>query len=162
MPEPIATPARSGSNPAPPSPESNHASWAAARANRMNRSRRRASLGWRSRTSTGARTSAAIRTGSWLASKWVIGPTPETPATADDHVEVTSPPSGVTQPRPVTTTRGRVARCGRMVSRLELFLQVRDGVSDGLNFFGVVVGDLDVEFFFHRHHELDDVERVRA
>ena len=27
---------------------------------------------------------------------------------------------------------------------------------------GVLVGNLDVELFFHRHHELDDVEAVRA
>ena len=33
---------------------------------------------------------------------------------------------------------------------------------DGLDVLGLFVGDLDLELLFHRHHQLDDVEAVRA
>src|ERR1700722_19753639 len=41
-------------------------------------------------------------------------------------------------------------------------LDIGDDVFDGADFLGVLVGNLDVEFLFQRHHQLDDVERVRA
>ena len=63
--------------------------------------------------------------------------------------------SDVTAPRPVTTTR----RFMRARSRLG-FLDVIDGLADGLNFLGRVVGDVDVELFFEFHHQFDDVERI--
>lgn len=39
-------------------------------------------------------------------------------------------------------------------------LDMLDRLADGLDLFGLVVGNLDVELFFEFHHELHDVERV--
>src|SRR5690606_27849594 len=39
---------------------------------------------------------------------------------------------------------------------------VVDGVADGLDVLGLLVGDLDLELLLHRHHQLDDVEAVGA
>jgi hypothetical protein len=41
-------------------------------------------------------------------------------------------------------------------------LDITHNVLDGADLLGVLVGDLDIEFFFQRHHQLDDVERVSA
>src|SRR5271170_5026240 len=41
-------------------------------------------------------------------------------------------------------------------------LDVGDDVLDGADFLGVLIGDLDVELLFQRHHQLDDIERVGA
>src|SRR5919106_6029426 len=49
--------------------------------------------------------SHAKRTLYSLASKWVIGPAPDSPATRFSHVDSGSLPSGVTIPTPVTATR---------------------------------------------------------
>ena len=43
---------------------------------------------------------------------------------------------------------------------LGVSLDVVDGVSDGLDFLGVLVGDLDLELLFERQHQLDDRQRV--
>ena len=51
------------------------------------------------------RTSPAICAGQSVASKRVIGPIPERPATNPDHVSAADKPTGVTAPNPVTTTR---------------------------------------------------------
>src|SRR6185437_3006789 len=132
-----------------------------------------------------------------LASKWVIAPAPLLPARMFAQVVSTSPPSGVTSPSPVTTTRrillsepkplfsneqaqpdraepvearqgyakrpsttsGRTAE----VPKLSLVLfDVLVGVADGVDLLRRVVGDLDAEFFFEGHHQLDDVEAVGA
>ena len=50
-------------------------------------------------------TSAAIRVGKLLASKSVVGPTPDFASLRLAHNSGTVVPSGVTQPTPVTTTR---------------------------------------------------------
>src|SRR5215467_10533607 len=50
-------------------------------------------------------TSAAILVEYSLVSKWVMGPTPETPSTRLDQTVSRSFPMGVTNPRPVTATR---------------------------------------------------------
>src|SRR5215467_3615216 len=50
-------------------------------------------------------TSAAILVEYSLVSKWVIGPTPETPSTRLDQTVSRSFPIGVTKPSPVTATR---------------------------------------------------------
>src|SRR5580658_10237240 len=73
-------------------------------------------------------------------------------------------PSGLSKPTPVTTTLrdndgSRQAPGGLL---LFLVLDVVDGVFDGSDLFGVFVGDINVERFFKRHHQLDDIERVRA
>src|SRR5271169_2501029 len=45
----------------------------------------------------------------------------------------------------------------RAISAL-VSLDVGDDVLDGADFLGVFVGDFDVEFFFQRHHQLDDIQ----
>src|SRR3972149_4312461 len=58
-------------------------------------------------------TSAAIRVGKLLASKSVVGPTPDVASLRFAHSSGTVVPSGVTQPTPVTTTRRRMIRVQR-------------------------------------------------
>src|SRR5206468_2536652 len=60
------------------------------------------------RSGSKSRTSPAMRAGSAEASKRVIGPMPERPATRLSQFASMPMPSGVTRPRPVTTTRRRV------------------------------------------------------
>src|SRR5436305_567218 len=55
--------------------------------------------------------------------------------------------------------KGAIAR-GRS-ARLMLG-DVGDRVADGADLLSRIVGDLDAEFFLERHHQLDDVEAVRA
>src|SRR5204863_7834016 len=63
-------------------------------------------------------------------------------------------------PMPVTTTL-RSTRC--IFKRLLLVLVDEvDGVLHGLDVLGFLVRDLDLELLFHRHHQLDDVEGIRA
>ena len=66
----------------------------------------------RRRRSPGSKplTSAAMRTGKSLASNASIQSTPLRPATAASQVDCASSPSGVTAPRPVTTTRRMATR----------------------------------------------------
>src|SRR5207249_6174750 len=45
---------------------------------------------------------------------------------------------------------------------LDGVLDVVDGLADGLDLLGLVVGDLDVELLLQLHDQLDDVERVGA
>ena len=40
------------------------------------------------------------------------------------------------------------------------FLDVFDGLADGLDFLRRVVGDVDVELFFEFHHQFDGIERI--
>src|SRR6202162_6261702 len=96
-----------------------------------------------------------MRQGRSLASKRVMGPTPLLPASAACHVAWVPVPSGVTRPRPVTTT----LRSTRCILFLVLVDEV-DGVLHGLDVLGLLVGNLHFELLFHRHHQLDDVERV--
>src|SRR5688500_3230657 len=56
--------------------------------------------------------SAAMRTSSPAGSNWVIGPTPDTPATRLAQKVGTSLPMGVTAPSPVTTARRAGSRGG--------------------------------------------------
>src|ERR1700720_2538138 len=41
-------------------------------------------------------------------------------------------------------------------------LDIGNNVFDGADLLGVFVGNFDVELLFQRHHQLDDIERVRA
>jgi hypothetical protein len=54
----------------------------------------------------------------------------------------------------------------KMLLLASFLLDVGDNVTDGLEFFGVGLGnlafDLVLEFLFERHDELDDVERISA
>src|SRR3954447_23517492 len=80
-------------------------------------------------------------------------------------------PTEASMPTPVTTT----LRCnhnsvviwnGRYFLALLLFidlcLNVVDGVLDGRDLFGVLVGNIEVETFLERHHQLDNIKRVGA
>src|SRR5271169_6202518 len=65
--------------------------------------------------------------------------------------------SEVTAPRPVTTTR----RFMHMGSGL-MFLDILDGLPDGLDLLRSVVGDINVEFFFEFHHQFYHIQRIGA
>src|SRR4051812_13054636 len=62
-------------------------------------------------------TSAAIRTGNRLASNSVSRPTPDRPAVSLSQTVCTSDPNGVTQPRPVMTTRLRIIAAPNSAAR---------------------------------------------
>jgi hypothetical protein len=49
-----------------------------------------------------------------------------------------------------------------LLGRLLVLFDVIDGVFDGFNLFGILVGNLDVKGFFELHDEFDDVEGVGA
>src|SRR5688572_10501326 len=113
-----------------------------------------------------------------LASKRVVGPAPLLPARMFFQLVSTSPPSGVTRPRPVTTTR-RIAH-SLMVSKTNglpigsgsrraasqaksggrrprsglVLVDIFDRVLDRRDLLGGVVGDLDPELFLEGHHQL--------
>src|SRR6185312_14329945 len=86
----------------------------------------------------------------------VIGLAPDFPARRADQLSSTPHASGVTKPSPVTTTRriGRKSGVG--------FVDILDRVADRHDGFRRVVGNLDAEFFFERHDQLDGVEAVGA
>src|SRR5436305_4950449 len=160
MPEPTITPVRSPSGLSVGSRASLSASSVAARPNWMKRSLRRASF--LSMNCEGSKffTSPAIRLGSSFASKRVIGPTPDFPAMAASQDCLVPIPRGVTRPIPVMTTL-RSTRCMCWTLFLVLVDEVHR-VQHRLDVLGLLVGDLDLELLFHRHHQLDDVQRVGA
>src|SRR5919112_3442259 len=98
-------------------------------------------------------TSQAKRTESFWGSNFVIGAAPGVPASSALQVDSTSVPTGVTSPRPVTTTR-----CVKLFPYL--FMEVRHGIADGSELFRLLVRDINVELFFEGHHELDSIEAV--
>src|SRR5690349_10050252 len=100
-------------------------------------------------------TSQANRTDSFCGSNLVMGAAPDVPARSALQVESTSVPTGVTSPRPVTTTR-----CAKLLP--DLLVEVVHGVTDGAELLGVLVGDVDVELLLERHHELHRVQAVGA
>src|ERR1043166_3732073 len=102
------------------------------------------------------RTSPAIRVEKFDASKRVIGPMPLHPAASAFQLASVPMPSGDTSPRPVTTTR-RILFLG-----LGVRFDVLDGFLDARDLLRVLVGNLDAEFLFERHDELNSVERVGA
>src|SRR5436309_16106760 len=76
-------------------------------------------------------------------------------------------PSGLTSPTPVMTTRRSIVvhLCpGSLETWLRLLVggDIGHGVLDRLDLLGVLVADLELEFLFERHHQLDLVERVGA
>src|SRR4051794_40509697 len=97
---------------------------------------------------------------------------PLLPARSPCQDSSTPTPTEVTRPRPVTTTRRSIPQIlpcplentdPRSGIRLLLVrVDVVDGVADGLDVLGLLVGDLDLELLLHRHHQLDDVEAVGA
>src|SRR5262245_57395775 len=80
-------------------------------------------------------------------------------------------PSDDTRPMPVTTTRRVLVMVaawlpGRdpspLLLRFRVRLDVRYGFLAARDLLGVLVGDLDADLLFERHHELDGVERIGA
>src|SRR5437764_10823215 len=77
----------------------------------------------------------------------------------------TPSPNGVTMPMPVTTTRlivRLVSRRNRRRSGLGVALDEADRVAHRLDLLGRVVGNLDAELLFERHHQFDRIEAVGA
>src|SRR6478736_1746096 len=138
IPLPMMTPVRSGDGNVPSSPAWLTAWWAAASANCAKRSYRRASF--RSMYLSGSKplTSQAKRTDSLCGSNLVIGAAPGVPARSAVQVESTSVPTGVTSPRPVTTTR-----CAKLLP--DLLVEVVHGIDHRPELLGVLVRDVDVE-----------------
>src|SRR5215471_7963309 len=130
----------------------------------MKSSMRRASFGWRYWPTSKSRTWPPNRTGKADTSKRVTGPMPLSPRRIASHADRTVLPTGDTTPRPVTTTRRLLTRFlygARWRSGLGAALvDVVDGLVDGGDLFGVLVRNLDLEFLFEGHHQLDGVERV--
>src|SRR3954452_20858748 len=84
-----------------------------------------------------------------------MGAAPERPASSPCQVDSTSVPTGVTSPRPVTTTR-----CVKLFP--DLLVEIRHGIADGAELLRFLVRDIDVEFFLESHDQLDGVEAVGA
>src|SRR5918992_3687572 len=100
-------------------------------------------------------TSQAKRTDWSLGSNLVIGAAPGVPASSALQADSPSVPTGVTRPRPVTTTR-------RVNLLSDLLVQVVHGVADGPQLLGVLIRDVDVEFLLEGHDQLDGVQAVGA
>ena len=113
--EPKTIPVRAGSKPL--SRASSTASFAAASASRTFRSSLRTSFGDATPLGSKSFTSAAIRTGKALGSNERMKSIPLSPASAARHVERASFPTGVTAPRPVTTTRLTAPELGNVELR---------------------------------------------
>ena len=89
---------------------------------------------------------------------------PRWPARRASQVSSVPIPSGVTRPTPVTTTLRDNAGSPKLAPYFLVFflLDVVDGVLHGGDLLGVLVGNVEFERFFERHHQLDDVERIGA
>ena len=73
----------------------------------------------------------------------------------------TRQPSEVTAPMPVTTTRRFMeAPLDESFALGNRLFDVVDGLTDGLDLFRGVVGDVDVELLFEFHHQFDGVQGI--
>src|SRR5215472_15545266 len=131
----------------------------------MKSSMRRASLGGRYWPTSKSRTWPPKRTGNADTSKRVTGPMPLSPRRIASHADWTVLPTGDTIPRPVTTTRRLLTPESCLVRAWPsglgaALVDVVDGLVDGGDLLGVLVGNLDLELLFEGHHQLDGVERV--
>src|SRR5512137_2525958 len=132
---------------------------------------RRASFAGMQDSTSKPLTSPAIRTRKSLASKRVMGPTPDFPATRLAQAVGTSMPTGLMTPRPVTTTRRRSliqgkqdlgGRRRRASGLLQVGGDVLDRLLDGTDLLRFLVRDLALELVFQRHHQFDGVQRIGA
>src|SRR5512140_1993649 len=115
---------------------------------------RRASFGTMYAERSKFRTSPAMRQPSPEASKWVIGPMPERPASRASQDDGTSLPTGLTAPRPVTTTRRRPVMLRlRPSGLLQVGVDVVDRLLNRADLLGLFVRDLALEFVFQCHHQ---------
>src|SRR6516165_8190271 len=129
----------------------------------MNSSMRRASFDGMYSATSKSRTWPPKRAGKAETSKRVTGPMPLSPRRMASHAETTVLPTGDTTPRPVTTTRRLLMLpAGTPVGSglAATLVDVVDGLMDCGDLLGVLVGDLDFEFLFQGHYELDRVERI--
>src|SRR5690349_2469707 len=92
----------------------------------------------------------------------VMGLAPECPANRRDQVSSTPQASGVTRPRPVTTTLRIGFKSLSPESGGVRFVDILDGVSHRHNGLSRVVGNLNAEFLFERHHQFNGIEAVGA
>src|SRR4030095_2775470 len=99
--------------------------------------------------------SQANRTPCRPVSNLVIGAAPDRPARRAAPESSTVFPTGVTSPRPVTTTR-------RTRLLPDLLVEILESVAHGAQLLGFFVRNVDVEFLLERHDHLDGVEAVRA
>src|SRR5690606_24113418 len=110
-----------------------------------------------------SRTSPANRVGKVDASNRVTGPMPDRPARMLVQACGMSLPTGLTIPRPVTTTLRRVmSSAAPEGSSLRVGLDVVDGLLDAGDLLGFLVRDLGLEFLLERQHEFHGVVRVRT
>src|SRR5678815_691641 len=174
MPEPITTPMRLRSSFSRSMPAS---AWRAAHMARCTvRSVRLLSLRSMNSEASKLRTSQPKRVGYALMSKAVMLAAPLFPATIPFQVPALLLPSAVTRPTPVITTRRfefainaaarRVPRGPQRHAMNAAVLtclggDVIDRVLHGLDLLGFLVRNIQTEFVFERHDELDGVERVR-
>src|SRR5262245_34774554 len=173
MPEPIITPVAlrspsvSGFHPA-----SRSASSAAAMPYRMKSPILRSSLG--SRNASGLKVPSlpsprgitwAILHGRSSTSNSVILRAALLPERRFFHPCSTPTPNGESRPMPVTTTRliaGSRVPIGWEKASGGSLVDVLHGIADRENCLGRIIRDLDAEFLFERHHELDRVQAVCA
>src|SRR5512147_2159750 len=127
----------------------------------MNVSMCRASFAGRCAATSKPFTSPAIWQAKAAASKRVIRPIPDLPATRLLHASSTVFPTGQMMPSPVTTTLRRdTTYCRRL--RLRVRLDVVDRLLDGGDLLRLFVRDLGFELFLQGHHQFHRVERIRA
>src|SRR5580698_10090141 len=81
---------------------------------------------------------------------------PLAPATSCRHTSGAVLPTTHTSPRPVITT----LRVKSLLAAFRVLLDVLDGILHGLDLFGVLVGNLQIECLFKLHYQLDHVERI--
>src|SRR5260370_5514700 len=107
-------------------------------------------------------TSPAIRQLKPVESKAVIGAMLFTACRMAFQTHSVPIPTEVSNPTTVTTTLRDKWDSGKCPRLLLLGLDVVDGVLNGRDLFGVLVGNVQVERFLKRHHQFDDVERIGA
>src|SRR5579863_5766851 len=102
-----------------------------------------------------------MRAGRSSTLNFVMGRAPDCPASKRDQVSSTPHASGVTRPRPVTTTLRMPLTATEKTLRLCL-VDILHGIADRDDGLGGVVRNFDAEFLFERHDEFDRVETVGA
>src|SRR5688572_31085191 len=127
----------------------------------MKVSKRRTSLAERYFAGSKPFTSPAIWELKAEGSKRVMRVMPDWPARMLFQASGAPMPTGQTVPRPVTTTLRR-DKCAPQISGLGMALDVVDGLLDGGDLLGFLVGYLGLEFLLEGHYQLHRVERIRA
>src|SRR5262249_27103272 len=108
------------------------------------------------------RTSPAIRVAKLAASNLLMVRMPLVPSVNAAQFASVPMPSDDIRAMAVTNTRRVLVMDAILLLGLGVGLDVLDGFLDARDLLGVLVGNLDAEFLFERHHELDGVERVGA